>query len=99
DDLAAIGRTNDAILYGGHVVLEVRTDDELLEKIGPQVPSSASRDYGRPFVEIMAEYENDFYRIDPMLFSPAVIEFVNLNTGSRFHFGETNQALLERSFG
>lgn len=99
DDLAAIGRTNDAILYGGQVMLQLRTDDELIQEIGPQVPSSASRDYGRPFAEIMAEYENDFYRIDPLLFSPAAIEFENLNTGSRFHFGETNQALLERSFG
>ena len=39
DELAAIGRTNDAILYGGRVTLWVRTDDATLEEIGPRVPS------------------------------------------------------------
>ena len=39
DDLAGIGRTNDAILYGGRVHLWVTGDDESLESIGPQVPS------------------------------------------------------------
>src|SRR5215212_4284851 len=36
DDLAAIGRTNDAILYGGHVTLSVRGDDGSMSEIGPR---------------------------------------------------------------
>ena len=40
NDLAAIGRTNDAILYGARVVLCVTGDDDSLRAIGPQVPSS-----------------------------------------------------------
>jgi methenyltetrahydromethanopterin cyclohydrolase len=98
DDLAAIGRTNDAILYGGEVVLEVTGDDDSLKEIGPQVPSSASADYGRPFAEIMKHYNNDFYRIDPLLFSPAVVTLVNIETGNEFRFGNVNQELLTRSF-
>ncbi|QEG34943.1 Methenyltetrahydromethanopterin cyclohydrolase [Bythopirellula goksoeyrii] len=98
DDFAAIGRTNDAILYGGQVTLEVHGDDESLAEIGPRAPSSASPDYGRPFAEVLAEYGNDFYKVDPLLFSPAVIEFVNLDTGSCFRFGEVNEEVLERSF-
>ncbi len=43
NDLAAIGRTNDAILYGARVVLFVRGDDASIETIGPKVPSSASK--------------------------------------------------------
>lgn len=99
DDFAAIGRTNDAILYGGQVMLTVHCDDAELQELGPRVPSAASADYGRPFAEIMAHYNNDFYRIDPLLFSPAAIEFVNISTGSHFRFGEVNQELLARSFG
>jgi methenyltetrahydromethanopterin cyclohydrolase len=99
DDFAAVGRTNDAILYGGQVLLTVQGDDASLEELGPRVPSAASADYGRPFSEIMAHYDNDFYRIDPLLFSPAAIEFVNVSTGSHFRFGEVNQQLLARSFG
>lgn len=98
DDLAAIGRTNDAILYGGRVTLYCRGDDESLAAIGPQVPSSASRDYGRPFAETMAAYGNDFYRIDPLLFSPAEVTFVNLDSGRTFRFGRVNQELLRESF-
>ncbi len=98
DDLAAIGRTNDAILYGGQVTLEVHGDDNSLAEIGPRVPSSASPDYGKPFAEVLARYDHDFYKVDPLLFSPAVIELVNIDTGSHFRFGEVNEAVLTRSF-
>ncbi len=98
-DFAAIGRTNDAILYGGRVVLYVRGDDATLEEIGPQTPSSASADYGRPFAETLAAYGNDFYRVDPLLFSPAEVTFANLDTGRSYTFGQVNAAILRQSFG
>ena len=81
DDLAAIGRTNDAILYGARVILCVTGDDASLEAIGPQVPSSASRDHGEPFATIFARYNHDFYAVDPHLFSPAEVVFQNIETG------------------
>ena len=87
NDLAAIGRTNDAILYGARVVLAVTGDDPSLESIGPQVPSSASRDYGEPFAAIFARYNNDFYAVDPHLFSPAEVVFQNIETGMMHAFG------------
>ncbi len=99
DDLAAIGWTNDAILYGGRVTLEVTGDDASLEAIGPQVPSSASTDYGKPFVEVLASYDNDFYQVDPLLFSAAQVTLVNVETGNRFEFGELNPDILRQSFG
>jgi methenyltetrahydromethanopterin cyclohydrolase len=99
DFLGAIGRTNDAILYGAQVVLWVRADDEQLAEIGPKVPSSASPDHGAPFAEIFARYQQDFYRIDPLLFSPARIVFQNLRTGRSHVFGRIEPAILRRSFG
>jgi methenyltetrahydromethanopterin cyclohydrolase len=98
NDLAAIGRTNDAILYGARVVLYVTGDDASLEAIGPQVPSSSSRDFGAPFAEIFARYNNDFYAVDPHLFSPAQVAFHNLETGRAHGFGATAEAILDRSF-
>lgn len=98
DELQAIGLTNDAILYGGGVVLEVTGDDASLEQIGPRVPSSASPDYGRPFAEIFARYEHDFYRIDPMLFSPATVVLSNADTGSLFKYGHLADDVLAESF-
>ncbi len=98
DWLSAIGRTNDAILYGGRVILWVRADDGQIAEVGPSVPSSASPDHGAPFAEIFARYEQDFYKIDPRLFSPAEIVFHNLKTGRAHSFGQVAPDVLRRSF-
>lgn len=98
DDMAALGKTNDAILYGTRVQLTVDCADETLEEIGPRVPSNSSSDHGQPFGEIFKRYEYDFYRIDPMLFSPAIISFVNVRSGRSFEFGQFEPAVLAESF-
>ena len=97
-DLAAIGRTNDAVLYGGEVTLWVHTEDDILAEVGPQVPSGSSPDCGRPFGEIFEHYDRDFYKIDPLLFSPAIIRFNNLKTGRVFQFGSFSEQVLHKSF-
>lgn len=98
DDLAAIGRTNDAVLYGAEVILYVTGDDDTLADVGPQVPSSASADHGEPFSAIFERYGRDFYKVDPHLFSPAVVSFQNLDTGRTHTFGHVDDAILSRSF-
>jgi methenyltetrahydromethanopterin cyclohydrolase len=98
DEGKAIGWTNDAILFGARVVLWVRADDEILDLVGPKVPSSASPDYGAPFADVFRRYNGDFYKIDPMLFSPAQVEFRNLKTGKVHRFGKTDPDLLRRAF-
>jgi methenyltetrahydromethanopterin cyclohydrolase len=98
NDLEAIGRTNDAILYGGRVVVWVQADDDQLAEIGPKVPSSASADHGAPFSAIFERYQRDFYKIDPMLFSPAEIIFHNLKSGRSHFFGRIEADVLKRSF-
>lgn len=99
DDLQGIGRTNDAILYGGRVTLWVTGDDESMADIGPQVPSESSACYGKPFLEVFEDAGRDFYQIDPHLFSPAEIVFQNLDTGNVFRFGQVAPEILKRSFG
>jgi methenyltetrahydromethanopterin cyclohydrolase len=98
DELSAIGRTNDAILYGGQVVLWVRADDDELAEVGPRVPSSASADHGAPFASIFERYERDFYKIDPMLFSPAQVVFHNVTSGRSHIFGEVAPEIMGQSF-
>ncbi len=99
DDLAAIGRTNDAILYGAEVLLWVRGSDETWESLGPKVPSSSSADHGRPFAELFAHYGHDFYKIDKLLFSPAVVTLCNLDTGATRRYGTLAPELVQASFG
>lgn len=98
DELTAIGRTNDAILYGGRVVIWVQGNDEQLAEIGPKIPSCSSPDYGVPFAAIFDRYEQDFYKIDPMLFSPAEIVLCNLSSGRSHVFGRTKHDVLQQSF-
>ncbi|MGH7509838.1 MAG: methenyltetrahydromethanopterin cyclohydrolase [Gemmatimonadales bacterium] len=97
NDLRAIGRTNDCILYGGQARYTVRAPDTELEKLAEQVPASASRDYGTPFYEIFQRYEGDFYKIDPLLFSPAEVWLTSTESGRTFHAGRLNREVLEAS--
>jgi methenyltetrahydromethanopterin cyclohydrolase len=99
DFAEGIGRTNDAILYGGRVTLWVDSTDDVLAELGPKVPSGTSKDWGRPFAETFRDYKYDFYQVDPGLFSPAEITFHNLATGKTFRFGHLRPDVLARSFG
>ncbi len=98
DFATGIGRTNDAILYGGQVTLWVETDDDQVESIGAKIPSCASSDFGAPFAEVFKRYNYDFYRVDPSLFSPAVVSIVNLKTGRSWRFGEMRSDVIASSF-
>ncbi|MBA2564362.1 MAG: methenyltetrahydromethanopterin cyclohydrolase [Gemmatimonadetes bacterium] len=97
NDLRAIGRTNDCILYGGRAAYAVTGDDAELEDLVQRVPSSASSDYGTPFYEIFKRYGGDFYKIDPLLFSPAEVALTNLASGRTFRAGAMNVGVLESS--
>jgi methenyltetrahydromethanopterin cyclohydrolase len=96
----AMGRTNDVILYGGVVYCALRyKDDKDLKAIVDKAPSKASKQYGKPFKEIFKEANNDFYKVDPHLFAPAVLIINNLETGTVFRAGELNAEVLKRSMG
>ncbi len=98
DFLKAMSRTNDSILFAGQIHLFVEASDDEAEQLAKQLPSSASSDYGKPFGEIFKDVEYDFYKIDPMLFSPARVAVSSLTTGNTFHAGAIDLDLLERSF-
>ncbi|HTG83993.1 MAG TPA: methenyltetrahydromethanopterin cyclohydrolase, partial [Gemmatimonadales bacterium] len=97
NDLRAIGRTNDCILYGGEAHYLVRADDGELAELAPKVPASASRDYGKPFYEIFERYNKDFYKIDPLLFSPAEVWLTSVASGKTYRAGGVNPDVLKQS--
>ena len=66
-----MGRTNDAIIYAGRVHLIVAGPAADAKSLAEQLPSSTSRDFGRPFAQLFRQFKGDFYAIDPLLFSPA----------------------------
>jgi methenyltetrahydromethanopterin cyclohydrolase len=97
DDLRAIGRTNDCILYGGQARYLIRAEDAELEQLAAQLPASASPDYGTPFYDIFKRYHGDFYKIDPKLFSPAEVWLTSVTTGRTFRGGLVNPDVLRTS--
>jgi methenyltetrahydromethanopterin cyclohydrolase len=97
-DMRAIGRTNDCVLYGAQARYTVRADDDELASLIERLPSSSSADYGTPFYEIFKRYDNDFYKIDPLLFSPAEVWMTSVASGRTFHAGHLNPGVLRASF-
>jgi methenyltetrahydromethanopterin cyclohydrolase len=97
NDLRAIGRTNDCVLYGGQVRYTVIGEDDELAWLAERLPSSTSPDYGTPFYDIFKRYDNDFYKIDPMLFSPAEVWLTSAASGRTFHAGRPNVDVLRAS--
>jgi methenyltetrahydromethanopterin cyclohydrolase len=71
-------------------------DTELAELV-ERMPASASSDYGTPFYDIFKRYDNDFYKIDPMLFSPAEVWLTSATSGKTFHAGQVNADVLRAS--
>lgn len=98
DEVIAMGRINDSLLYGGVAMLYVDATDDAIAAVIGKVVSVASRAYGRPFVEIYEEAGRDFYQIPLDLHSPAVLHINNLNSGRTFSAGEINYGVLRQSF-
>jgi len=97
NDLRAIGRTNDCVLYGGQARFVVDAGDTELAELVERMPASASSDYGTPFYDIFKRYNNDFYKIDPLLFSPGDVWLTSATSGRTVHAGALNPEVLRAS--
>ena len=98
EDPAAIGRTNDAVLYGGTVHLRIEGDDDEIADLARRLPATDSDAFGTPFGELLAAADWNFYDIDPMLFSPAAVTLTSTESGRAHHGGGLAPEVLERSF-
>ncbi len=97
NDMRAIGRTNDCILYGGVARYVIRAADAELAELVERLPATTSPDYGTPFYDIFTRYDHDFYKIDPRLFSPAVVSLASMTSGRTFQAGRMNPDVLRQS--
>ena len=73
------------------------TPPATLADLAERLPSSASKDYGTPFYDIFKRYDNDFYKIDPMLFSPGEVWLTSAASGRTFHAGRLDAGVLRAS--
>lgn len=98
DFIQAMGRTNDAIIYGGRVHLYVEADEADAKQLAEQLPSTTSADHGAPFADIFGRVNGDFYKIDGALFSPAEVIVTSVTSGKSFRGGKLMPELVEASF-
>jgi len=97
DEDLMMGRTNDMLIYGAEVFLQVDyPDDKELAHYLAQAVSSASKEYGKPFLTIFKNAGGDFYKIDSSLFAPAKLIVNNLSTGKLFTYGAINLEMLKK---
>ncbi|MGZ7069226.1 MAG: methenyltetrahydromethanopterin cyclohydrolase [Methanobacterium sp.] len=100
DGLKAMGKTNDAVLFGGRTYYYIESEEgDNLAEIASKLPSSSSEGYGKPFYDVFKEAEYDFYKIDKGMFAPAEVVINDLRTGEMFREGYVNSELLIKSFG
>jgi len=96
DPVEAMGRTNDAIRYGGVTYYIVDfDDDEKLEEFINNVPPKDEK----PFAEIFKAAPQGFYDVDPRAFAPAVITINNIKTGKTLTAGCIKIEFLKKAFG
>ncbi|UTB31693.1 MAG: methenyltetrahydromethanopterin cyclohydrolase [Methanobacterium sp. ERen5] len=100
DGLKAMGKTNDAVLFGGRTYYYVESEEgDDIKALAEQLPSSSSEGYGKPFFDVFKEAEFDFYKIDKGMFAPAEVVINDMRTGETFRAGAVNVELLKKSFG
>ncbi|MGM0397585.1 MAG: methenyltetrahydromethanopterin cyclohydrolase [Halobacteriota archaeon] len=92
-EAAAMGRTNDAIAYGGQVHLTVTEDADVLGDLA----STATDAYGKPFFEIFEAVDWDLQSVAPEVFAPATVT-VDVVGGPTYALGERDEKLLAESF-
>ncbi|NHJ86170.1 MAG: methenyltetrahydromethanopterin cyclohydrolase [Asgard group archaeon] len=93
-----LGRTNDMLIYGSDVYLQVKyPDDSELKSFLEQAISEKSTCYGKLFYDIVKEVNGDFYKIDSSIFAPAKLTVNNLSTGKTHSYGRINVDMLQKS--
>ena len=100
DSSKAMGKTNDAVLFGGRTYYYIESDEnDDLKALAENIPSSAADGYGKPFFDVFKEANYDFGKIDKGIFAPAEVVINDLRTGELFRAGYVNVDLLKKSFG
>ena len=84
DEIKVMNYCNDILIYASIVYIFSTKDID-----GRNIPSSSSKLYGKRFEEIYKEAGYDFYKIDPEIFSPAMI-YIN---GKRY--GDINMNIVK----
>jgi len=97
DNSQMMGRVNDMLLAAGQAWYEAEIGKMEIDKLISRMPSSASKEYGIPFYDILKKANFDFYKIDPELFSVAKVTITDIKTEKKYNAGKLDIALLKKT--
>jgi methenyltetrahydromethanopterin cyclohydrolase len=98
DELEAMGRINDCLLYGGKSFFEVHGKDDNIASLIGRLVTESSPDCGRLFKDLFLEAGKDFHKMDLDIHSPACVQIYNIDTGRVFSAGGIRTDMLVQSF-
>lgn len=99
DEMKAMGRINDALIYGSEVEVWVDAEDAAIAKTIHQLAGKTSSPcYGERFEDVFERAGRDFFYVDHDVHSLGKIQIHNVNSGRAFCAGEINYRALEESF-
>jgi methenyltetrahydromethanopterin cyclohydrolase len=99
DEIKAMGRINDALLYGGETEFWVDAEDEEIAAVIDQLVSKTSSPYYPAlFGDVFERAGRDFYQIDHDFHCIAKTQIHNVRTGKSFAAGEINYDVIAKSF-
>ena len=99
DEIKAMGRINDTLLYGSEVEFWVdTTDEEIAGLVKKLVSKTSSPYYPELFGVVFENAGRNFYNIDRNFHSVAKIQIHNVRTGASFCAGEINYDVIRKSF-
>lgn len=97
-ELRGMDRVNTALLYGASVNYVVDWEDNKIEEIIDTLPLSASKLFGRPFIDIFEEGDRDFYKVDKDIHTIACFVISNQRTGRTFSAGVIREDMMSECF-
>ncbi|MFW5855879.1 MAG: methenyltetrahydromethanopterin cyclohydrolase, partial [Bacillota bacterium] len=98
DEVEAMGRINDALLYGGLSEFWVECSDKEIESVIDSLVSLTSESCGQPFAKLFVEAEHDFFKMDKDIHAMARVKMHNLKTGNMFTAGKIHQDIIKKSY-
>lgn len=99
DEVIAMGRVNDGLIYGQESVIYIDCEDEVILKFADQLPMCKnSAVWGIPFEEMFRKADSDWAKVPRDYDAPCKVNFVNMRTNHTFYIGAIHYGVLERDF-
>ena len=88
-------RVNNGLIYGTKLYLIIKSEkDNDIDSIIKQLPSKASQNFGKKFIDVFNEAEQDFSKFDLSLLAPTEVIINDVRTGKLYHEGQIKIDML-----